>query len=106
MINKRKNNVKVIMGNGTSAQSQIIGDVKGLICSMKDKTGICATLQNLAHAPEAKYNLFSITCMMNKEWKMVGDVNGIVLTKGDTKLHFNHKINTSLGCLFVIKFPV
>ena len=34
---------------------------------------------------------------------MVGDDNGILLTKGDLKLHFNHKVNTSQGCLFVIK---
>ena len=54
MINKRKNNVKVIMGNGTSAKSQIVGDVKGLICNVNDKKGFCATLQNVAHAPEAK----------------------------------------------------
>ena len=82
------------MGNGTEAASQMIGDVKGLVYSKKNKKGFCATLTDVAHAPTAKYNLFSLTCMLRKGLKMNGNSNGIVLTKGKHTLNFDHKVET------------
>lgn len=103
MTNVRKNNVKVIMGNSSSSESQMIDDVKDLVYSKSKSKGFCATLADVAHTPTAKYNLFSLTCMLKKGWTMIGNEKGITLTKGDVTLNFDHKVETSRGCLFVIK---
>ena len=42
-----------------------------------------ATMQDVTLLPMGKYNIFSLTKMMKKGWKLSGDDNAIVLTKDD-----------------------
>ena len=48
-------------------------------------------LQSVAYADTAKCNLFSLTYMLKKGWKMSGDDNGITITKGRVSLKCKNK---------------
>ena len=87
MVNsKEQKDLKVVMGNGTEAVSTIVGNIPGLIVKKDGKKAHKAILQSVAYADAAKCNLFSLTYMMKKGWKMSGDDNGITITKDKVSL--------------------
>ena len=61
-------------------------------------------LTQVTYVPEGRYNLFSLTRMMKNGWSMSGDMDGIVLTKGDKRIVFSKKVHMTKGVLFVARF--
>jgi hypothetical protein len=53
--------------------------------------------------PTAKFNLFSVTQMKNKGWKLDGDKESIRLKKGKFTICFDIKILTPKGVLYAMK---
>ena len=48
-----------------------------------------AVLKDVAYSHHMRYNLCSLSRLMNDGWKMKGDVNGIMIIKKGNKLVFN-----------------
>ena len=97
MKNIRSTSVKVVMGNSSSTKSAKTGDISGLLMMNKNKKAVSATLQDVAYAKDAQYNLFSLTYMMKKGWSMTANNDEIILKKGKIQLSFNSKVKTSRG---------
>ena len=94
----------VVMGNGSESKSQKTGDIKGFIVSADKKKARQAVIQCVAYSPSATCNLFSLTSMTKKGWTMIGNDDGITITKDDVKIKFDIKVKTKRGYLFVMKF--
>lgn len=100
MKNLKSLNVQVVMGNGSSAKNTKTGDISGLLMVNEGKKAVRATLQDAAYAKDAKYNLFNLTYMIKKGWKMSGDNDSITLRQGTNELKFTTKIKTrNASCL-------
>ena len=73
LTNSRKGMVKlrkmteqdsVIMGNGSRAMSDKIGNVVGTVVSKDGKELRLITIENVSYSSDAKFNLFSVTLLM------------------------------------------
>jgi hypothetical protein len=96
-------NTVVVMGNGKKEKFTKIGKVEGIA---KDKDGINQgniILLDVMFLPNGKYNLISVTKVMENGWKLEGDSNHIKLKKDKKEFVFNIKINTSRGILFSVR---
>ena len=92
----------ITMGNKISEKAIKIADINGVMC---DKHGVeiaKAIMQDVTLLPAGKYNLFSLTKMMKKGWKLSGDDNAIVLTINDKTIAFDIKIPTPKGLLYAM----
>ena len=67
LSNVSSSNIKVVMGNGTLTNCIKTGDISGLLTVGGKKKAVSATLQDIAYAKEAEYNLLSLTSMMKKD---------------------------------------
>ena len=90
----------LVMGNGTSASANAIGDLLGTACDKDGNKLQKIKLQEVTYAKNAKFNLFSVSAMIKKGWKLEGDKNELKLMKDGRKVVFDIKINTPKGVLF------
>jgi hypothetical protein len=51
------------------------------VCDKEGNDVIRTTIMNVAILPKCGYNLFSLTCMMSKGWKVVGCKDKIIIQK-------------------------
>ena len=93
----------ITMGNGTSETATAIGDVHGEIREQNGKR-IKAIISNVTLLPSGKYNLFSVTQMLKKGWKLTGNADELALTNGTQIIKFDIKIHTPRGILFAMHF--
>ena len=79
LINKRgaRPSENFIMGNGNSTKGSIIGELLGTADGQKIK------ISDVVYCPHAKFNLFSVTSMMKKGWRLRGNDKGIELIMGE-----------------------
>lgn len=106
MINTRVPDMKeiVIMGNGSSADSAMIGDIVGTIYDKNGDEVTPVILTEATYSKDAKFNLFSsITFMLKKGWKMSANSNEIVLMKEKMALEFDVKVPTPNGVLYCLR---
>ena len=103
LINKRGATASehFTMGNGASAKASVIGDLLGTVNGQKIK------VSEVIYCPDAKFNLFSLTTMMKKGWKLRGNKDEIELIygHGESKksIKFDVKVNTTKGVLYCMK---
>ena len=104
MRNCRKAEAKdsLVMGNGSDAQAQCIGDVYGSLIGMESNP-IDVSLKEVTYSPTAKFNLISLPALMKKGWKMIGDLNKIIITKGNMQVKFDIIVPTPKGMLFCLR---
>ena len=93
----------ITMGNGTQESVQETADVVGCIRDSQTNETKNIRIQNVSILPNGQFNLFSISQMLNKGWKLAGDNDKITISKGDLDLHFDIKIPTARGMLFGIR---
>ena len=73
--------------------------------AMVNKNGISVgtdVLNNFAYSPQMKYNLCSLSKLMEDRWKMKGDDKGIVMVKKVNKLVFDIVIRMETGLVFCL----
>ena len=90
------------MGNGTEVKSCKVKNEQGLIMRKSGRKVRQSILWSVVYTDTVKCNLFSLIYMIKKEWAIHGDDNGITITKDGIKIHFNIKIMTNKGYLFVM----
>lgn len=74
---------EMIMGNGTKAEPEIIGDISGTLFNKDGTAMVQAKLTEVTYSREAEYNLFSISLMLKKGWKLTGTEKAMTLKKGN-----------------------
>jgi hypothetical protein len=85
----------VVMGNGQREEVSKIGTVFGTaINKMGDSQGQIS-LTDMMYLPNGKYNLVSVTKVMQKGWKLEGDSDSLILSCNGRKLTFDIKLQTS-----------
>ena len=99
-VKKPNQNHKITLGNGNEEEVKEIVDIKGKIFNKNDQKWDNVTIQDVSIIPAAKFNLFSVTQMFKKGWKMEGDEESIRLTKGEMTINFDIKIPTPKGFLY------
>jgi hypothetical protein len=96
----RNGNDSVTMGNGKSEATKWYGDLYVTLCDMEVNIKGYSKMTHVAYVPTSKFNLFSLTRMMIKNWILGGDENSIWLEKGRNKIVFDIKIATSTGAIY------
>ena len=93
----------VVMGNGQKEDVLKIGNFKGIAFNKNNNKQGIITLSNMVYLPNGKYNIISLTKIMETGWKIVGNTNGIKLVKDNKNFIFDIKIKTSTGTLYAVK---
>jgi hypothetical protein len=63
-----------------------------------------ATLQDVTHLPDGKFNLFSLSKLLKQGWKLTGDKMSIKLAKDTQEMVFDVVVPTTKGLLFAMYF--
>jgi hypothetical protein len=94
---KSPNKMVVVMGNGQTEEVAKTGTFEGTAVKQnKEKQGN-VKLSNVVYLPNGKYNLISITKVMENGWNLKGDLDGLKLVKEDKEFIFDIKIKTLTG---------
>jgi hypothetical protein len=101
-IVKTKNGIGIENGNGSLSEVQGTGELRGTVCDKSGKKLGPVKMTDVRLTPENKYNLFSISKRLKEGWKMTGDKNGMVLTKGNEQVTFDIIIPTHDGVIFAM----
>jgi len=65
----------VTVGNGTKVASKAIGDIKGIVTTKEGHQVARVILKDVAYIPQSKFNLLSLTKLMNERWGIIGNSN-------------------------------
>jgi hypothetical protein len=91
------------MGNGIEEKVTTVGTVKGEASNKSGKLQGTINLSGVTFLKNGRYNLLSVTNIMNSGWKRQGDDNSILLERINKKLSFSVKTHTTRVVLFVVK---
>ena len=82
----------VMVGSGSVINANVVGDLPGTICD-KHGTGLTdGIIQEIAHCPNMRCNVFSVTKLLLAGWKLGGNQDAIWLDKGNKNIMFNIKL--------------
>ena len=76
---ERIHNSKIVMGNRMEEKATLLGNLSGTIMEGKHQKRI--QLTDVVYMPNGKYNLFSITQILNKGWLMSGNKKKLLFQK-------------------------
>jgi len=96
-VKEAKGSDTITMGNGDTEQANKIADIKSMMCNKYRVERGQATLTEVTILPTGKFNLFSLTKLMNNGWILGGDHETMWLTKGKRTVTFDIKIPTPIG---------
>jgi hypothetical protein len=94
--------ITVVMGNGNKEKVTTIGTVKGNAINKNRKLQGSIDLSGVMYLKNGRYNLLSVTKIMNSGCKLEGDEKSISLVKDKKKLTFDINIHTTRGVLFAV----
>jgi hypothetical protein len=100
-IKKVDNIGTITMGNGTKERITEVADVLGTI-SVRNKMKR-VRIQDVTILKNGKFNLFSLSQMLKKGWKLTGNNEYIAISKGDLEIRFDQKVPTNNGVLYGIQ---
>lgn len=91
------------VGNKQVQQATQIANIPGHVCS-KNGTQLNRTImKDVALVPNGGFNLFStITKMMSKCWKLIGEKDKLILMKGKDEINFDIAIPTPKGVIYTM----
>jgi hypothetical protein len=97
-----KGSENVVMGNGNTCATSIVGDLIATMCNKNGKVLMPIKLGDVTCSNDVKFNLFSITAMLKKGWTMQGTKESITLKQGKKSICFDAVIDTPKGRLFTM----
>jgi hypothetical protein len=89
------------MGNGTKEQITEVANVLGTISVRNEMKKV--RIQDVTILKNGKFNLFSLSQMLKKGWRLTGNDKYIAISKGDLEIRFDQKIPTKNGVLYGIR---
>jgi hypothetical protein len=78
-------------------EATLIADIPGQVCDKNGSQLNRTTMKDVALVPNGGFNLFSITKMMSKGWKLTGEKHKLMLKKGSDEINFDIAIPTPKG---------
>jgi hypothetical protein len=94
---------QVTVGNGEQMKSTAVGDLPVVICDRFGREVEAAVIKDVSVIPNASFNMFSVSKAVKDGWLLTGDADqGLVLTKGTTRVCFDIKIHTKRGVLYCV----
>jgi hypothetical protein len=102
-ISKARTAIKMRSGNTeTTAKT---GTLKGTICDQHGNELNKAMIEKVSYLPNGTFNIFSLTLMMSKGWKMGGNKDSIWIEEDQKKVIFDMEISTpNRGTVFAMHF--
>jgi Zinc knuckle len=100
-IKKVDNIGTITIGNGTMEQITDVADVLGTISVKNEKKRV--RIQDVTILKNGRFNLFSLSQMLKKGWKLTGNDEYIAISKGDLEIRFHQRIPTKNGILYGIQ---
>jgi hypothetical protein len=94
----------ITMANSQVEATSYIGNIAGDICDKHGRKLVSCTLGDVSYVKTCPYQLLSITKMINQGWLMLGDREGLTLTKGQFIIKTDIKIATPKGSVFAMMF--
>ena len=104
MVNVRKENHAISLGNKETVLASSCGKLSGTVYSQFGKPVVQMSLEEVSVVKELGYNLFSVTQALKKGWTLHGDSTQLELQKGNQKITFDIKIPTKKGFVFRMYF--
>ena len=102
-IKNTKNNESMVMGNGSDSIASSIGDIKGCKIDKNGNNVHKIRITNIMHSDSCRFNLFSMSRMVNEGWKLSGDEDSLRLKKNEFELVFDIKVPTPKGFLYCMR---
>jgi hypothetical protein len=96
-IRKGSKNDAATMGNKQVEEATLIADIPGQVCNKNGSQLNRTIMKDVAPVPNGGFNLFSITKMMLKGWKLIGEKHKLMLKKGSDEINFDIAIPTPKG---------
>jgi hypothetical protein len=94
----------IAVGDGTNVKASKVANVCGMMCDKCGNELHEATLQDVTHLPDGKFNLFSLSKLLKQGWKLTGDKMSIKLAKDTQEMVFDVVVPTTKGLLFAMYF--
>jgi hypothetical protein len=94
----------ITVGDGTNVKASKAANIRGMMCDKHGNELHEATLQDVTHLPDGKFNLFSSSKLLKQGWKLTGDKMNIRLAKDAQETVFDIVAPTTKGLLFATCF--
>jgi hypothetical protein len=91
----------ITMGNGLQEEMKEVADVIGTISNNGKEMSV--RIQDVTILSNGRINLFSISQMLKKGWRLKGNQESITITKSGVDIVFGIKILTRKGVLYGAK---
>ena len=101
-IKNNENGIAIENGNGSLSKVSGSGELHGTMCDKNGKKVGRVKMTDVRLTPGNKYNLFSISKRLKEGWTMTGNIEGMVLKKGDQEVKFDLVIPTHKGVIFAM----
>jgi len=92
----------VTVGNGNKMESTAIGNIQGTITNKMGHPLMSVTLKDVVHTPSSRFNLLSLTRLMNEGWQLKGNKNNLSIEKNGQSINFDIVVPTRRGRLFCV----
>ena len=92
----------VTSSNGATSKTKAVGDLKGQVCNRYGVPLHAVNIKGVKYVPNSSFNLFSVSKRLREGWTLHGNKNMIWIQKGETKIVFDIRIDTTEGCVFAI----
>ena len=101
-VNIQKLNNKTLDTQSGELETSMKGDIPGVVCDPLGKEKLSATITGAKLTKGAKFNLFSLSKMQRDGWLLFGNKEAIWITKGNTRLDFDIRIETEEGYIYAL----
>jgi hypothetical protein len=91
----------ITMGNGSQEEAKEVADVIGTIHHQGKQCRV--RIQDVTLLTNGHLNLFSISQMLQKGWRLHGDKESITISKGEMTIVFDITIPTKKGMLYAMR---
>jgi len=101
MFDLVESNISVSVGDGRKMKTLKTGKWRGTAVD-SEGTRRQITLSNVSYVPDLMVNLFSLTAVMERGFKVDGSQKGIYIQKNEWSMRFDKRIGTPKGYVFTL----
>ena len=94
---------EVYSNNGAAMTTKKRYDRKGIVYNKNNEPVSTITMMGVNHTPSSSFNLFSVSHCLRKGWSLSGDFVGFTLTRGESIIVFDIRIQAGSGYLWAAK---
>jgi hypothetical protein len=100
-------NGSITVGNGITEKTAMYGNISGTICNEQGTKVGRAKLMHVAHSPNMKFNLCSLSKLCQGGWEMKGNKKKLVMENNNQKIKFDIKVTTAtcvVYCMYLQRY--